>query len=384
MAKFAQRRDASLRTMHRAIRKLCLAPLRRGVQASGADRYVKRYRSRDFALSLIWYFVLGLHSLRELHVYLQANPMLTELNSLRGISNAQLANLLHDRPPALWEPLLAALLARVGPVRALLPQPVWAMDATFFTLGCRLLARMLGRTLQPENAGVKLSVVLDLGSLALRSFHLSIGSGHDAEHSEQLLLAHRDITGILVVFDRGYRKYQFFRDLIGRGADFLTRAGATDCFRAVASMLLDPAHPEIVCDELGYLGGSRQKPIFLRRIVKRCGDGSELVLLTTVTDLSAADIALTYARRWDIESFFRWLKREVHLQRPLGYRSLQAAEHTILAALVVYLLARLLAETTVDPDTGRVVVHIGPALQYLRARLHAKPTARERRALGFP
>jgi hypothetical protein len=384
MAKFAKRRAPSLRTMHRAIRRICLTPLRRGVAASQADRYVKRYRSRDFALALIWYFVLGLHSLRELHVHLSENRGLTELSSMHGISNAQLANLLHDRPPALWAPLVAVLLARVEPVRQLLPQSVWALDATFFTLGCRLLSRMTGRELQPENAGVKLSAVVDLECLAPRVIHLSVGSGHDAEHTEQLLPGHRVITGILFVFDRGYRKYQFFRDLIGRGADFITRACATDRFRAIASVLPDPAHPEIVCDELGWLGGTRQEPIHLRRIVKRCDDGSEVVFLTTIMDLSATDIALIYARRWDIESFFRWLKRNVHLQRPLGYRTLHAAEHTIMAALVVYLLALLLAETTVDPETGRIVVHIGPTLQRLRARLYAKPQAHELRALGVP
>jgi hypothetical protein len=381
MGKFASRRAPSLRTVHRAVRQLCLKPLRQGVAASQADRYIKHYRSRDFALSLVWFFVLGLHSLRELHVQLRENRRLTELSSMRGISHAQLANLPHHRPSALWGPLLAMLLARVQPARQLLPRPVWALDATFFTLGSRLLARLTGRTLPPENAGMKLSAVVNLESLVPQRTHVSSGSGHDAEHALALLQG-LAIAGILFVFDRGYRKYQLYRDLIGRHADFITRASATDVFHPVATVLPDPEHPEIVGDELGWLGGAQQQRIFLRRIRLQPQGADEVVFLTSVLDLSAADIAATYARRWDIETFFRWLKRNAHLQRPVGY-SLQAAEHTIMAALVVYLLARLLAETSIDARTGKVTVHIARSVQTLRARLHERPRAHDLRALGF-
>jgi len=383
MGKFAGRRAASLRTIHRAVRKLCLKPLRHGVAACKADHYVKRYRSRDFALALLFYFILGLHSLRELHVRLTEDRHLTELSSMRGICNAQLANLLHDRPSALWAPLLAELLKRVRPPLQL-PRPVWALDATFFALGCRLLSRITGRELRPENAGVKLSAVVDLDRLTPKLMHLSVGSGHDAEHTEQLLPSDLVIKGILFVFDRGYRKYQFFRDLVSRGADFITRASGTDVFRPTEPVEMDPAHPEIVSDQVGLLGGTRQEPIRLRRIVKRCEDDSEMVFLTTVMELSAADIAETYARRWDIEVFFRWLKRDVHLHRPLGYRTLNAGKHTVMAALVVYLLALLLADIETSRTTGKPVARIGPSIQRIRARLYQKPTRRELQTLGFP
>jgi hypothetical protein len=381
MGKFAGRGAPSLRTVHRAVRQLCLKPLRQGVAASRADRYIKHYRSRDFALSLVWFFVLGLHSLRELHVQLHENRRLTELSTMSGISNAQLANLPHHRPSALWGPLVATLMARVQPVRQLLPRPVWALDATFFTLGGRLLARLTGRALPPENAGIKLSAVVNLESLAPQRTHVSPGSGHDARHA-QALLQGLAIAGILFLFDRGYRKYQLFRDLIDRRADFITRASATDVFHPVATVLPDPEHPEIVGDELGWLGGAQQQRIFLRRIRLQPHGADEVVFFTSVQDLSAADIAATYARRWDIETFFRWLKRSAHLKRPLGY-SLQAAEHTIMAALVVYLLALLLAETSINPKTSKVTVHIARAVQSLHARLHEKPNAHELRELGF-
>jgi len=69
--------------------ELCRTPLTQGIAATSADHYVKRYPSAEFALALMLHFVLGLQSLR--------------------------------------------------PGDA--PKGVWAIDATFLTLGAKLLSR---------------------------------------------------------------------------------------------------------------------------------------------------------------------------------------------------------------------------------------------------
>ena len=61
MAKFARRRSRSFRTLYRAVVDLCRQPLEEGVAATQADRYVKRYPSGDFALALIFHFILSCH-----------------------------------------------------------------------------------------------------------------------------------------------------------------------------------------------------------------------------------------------------------------------------------------------------------------------------------
>ena len=108
----------------------------------------------------------------------------------------------------------------------------------------------------------------------------------------------------------------------------------------------------------------------------------ELVFITTHLDLSAAEVASLYQQRWVIEIFFRWLKSNVNLKRPLGY-GLEPTMHTILAALAVYCLTLLLAQWTPSPTTKRLIPRIAEAIQRLRARLYEKPRAGELRALGF-
>lgn len=383
MAKFARRRSRSFRSLYRAIVDLCRTPLEEGVAATNADHYVKRYRSAEFALAMIFHFILGLRSLRELAIRLAEDSQLTRLISMRGISKSHLPKLLHARPADLWAPLIAELIHRLSPTDA--PSQAWAIDATTLTLGAKLLARMTGRDLKRENAGAKLSVVVNLDSKRFERLHISMGSGHDAEHTHQLLPADWIIAGLTFVFDRGYRSYAFYRDLIRRRAHFVTRECANDHFEPLQAISLDPAHPEIVDDEIGILGGTSLKDsekMLVRRVVKRCEDDEELVFFTTRLDLSAADVAMLYQRRWVIEIFFRWLKSAINLKRPLGY-GLEATMHTILAALAAYCLALLLAEWTPSRTTKRPVPRIASSIQRLRARLYEKPRARELRCLGF-
>jgi hypothetical protein len=383
MDKFAAGASGSFRTLYRAIVRLCRKPLERGVAAANADHYVKRYPSRDFALALIFHFILGLRSLRELQIRLAEDSRLTRLITMRGISHSHLPKLLHDRPADLWAPLIAELIHRLSPTDA--PSKAWAIDATTLTLGAKLLGRMTGRDLERENAGAKLSIVVNLDDKQFERLHISMGSGHDAEHTDKLLPVDWIIAGLTFVFDRGYRSYQFYRDLIRRRAHFVTRECANDHFEPQRAIPLDPAHPEIVSDQIGVLGGTSLKDserMLVRRVVKRCDDDDELIFFTTRFDLSATDVAVLYQRRWVIEIFFRWLKSTINLKRPLGY-GLEATMHTILAALAAYCLALLLAQWRPSRTTKRSVPRIASSIHRLRARLYEKPRTRELRCLGF-
>ena len=102
MAQFARKRRSSFRSLYSAIVKLCRPPLNEGVAATKADNYVKLYPSADFALAMIFHFILGLKSLRELAINLTENKSLKRLVRMRGISTSHLPKLLHDRPPELW------------------------------------------------------------------------------------------------------------------------------------------------------------------------------------------------------------------------------------------------------------------------------------------
>ena len=383
MAKFARGRTRSFRSLYRAVVDLCRGPLEEGAAAENADSYVKRYTSADFGLAMIFHFILGLSSLRELAIRLAEDSRLTRLIGMRGISTSHLPKLLHRRPVELWAPLIEKLLHRLQPDAA--PSCLWAIDSTTLTLGAKLLARMSGRKLERKNAGAKLSAVVNLTDKRLKQFHISMGSGHDAQYVDDLLPEDWEISGLTFLFDRGYRKYCFYRDLIRRRAHFVTRKAGNDHFEPERAIPLDTEHPEIIADDIGMLGGTALKDherMLVRRVIKRCDDGEELVFFTTRLDLTAAEVAALYQQRWVIEIFFRWLKSNVNLKRPLGY-GVEPTMHTILAALVVYCLALLLAQWTPSRANKRPVPLIASSIQRLRARLYETPRTGELRCLGF-
>lgn len=140
----------------------------------------------------------------------------------------------------------------------------------------------------------------------------------------------------------------------------------------VRELALDPGHEQIVCDQAVILGShnahNRMKsPV--RRIVL-CDGESEMVFLSSIFDLPAVEVCELYRRRWQIETFLRWLKRQIGCRKSLGY-SPQAAAHTILAALVAYILVRLMAlavrKRPEDP------IRMANALHCLQADLDQPP-----------
>jgi hypothetical protein len=367
----------------RCLVSLCAPSLRRGIKQTHADYWVKSYRSLDFAFALLGYFLLGLRSGRELHACLHTNQRLARLVNLREISVAQLARLPHDRPAALWLPLLTALLQRLP--GAGLPGGRRAMDTSYFRLGTKLMSRCLQRRVSDKGAAFKLWLVIDTDSSAPQRAFVTIGHGSDTAHLDRLVPAGEDIKGCLYLFDRGFRKYAFYQELIDRSADFITReCEAQVHFQGLEALPLDPKHPEILSDQRVRLGRSQSRNL-MRSAVRRIAlqtDTGIIVFHTSCTDLAAWEVAEAYRQRWQIETVFRWIKRTVGCLRPVGC-SLQAAEHSLYAALVVYLLALLRAWAEQQTAERKPPPRLATALRRLRFGLYDPVREADLRAFGF-
>lgn len=369
-------------SLFQAMTRRCRQALRRGVKATRADRYVKRHRSTEFALALVSYFVLGIGSLRQLKERLDHDRHLRRHVRLSGISHSQLPKLLKDRPSALWSPLLVELLSQLSGQNA--PSALRLMDTSFFALGVKLFSRIHGREYRPEAAGMELGMVIDPANNSPVRWNWRIGAGHDTLHAAKLVPPDDDIAGLTYIFDRGFLKYDFWAELIERKAHFITRATSQLCYRVIAFKPLDPAHPEIVDDQMVIMGARPDRTRLtmpLRRIVL-VADKGPIVFLTSRFDLSAYELTLLYRRRWQIEIFFRWLKRVIGCLKPLAY-SRNAAEHTLYAAIVAYLLTLMVAQIDISETTDKPVARIRSALTMIRARLYQKPTRQMLHNIGF-
>ena len=381
---FRPRPSGSSRTLLRSLGEMCRPHLETGARQTKADHYVKEYDSAGFGMAFVCFMLLRLSSLRELDTSLQDDQQVRRAVGWDGnISISQLIKLQHRRPPALWEPLVAALMTRLG--KHQMPSRLRVMDTSFFTMGLKLLSRHHEKKMTASTAGFKLGLVLDPECGTPLRLCSNVGQGTDTAQLDALVPPDQeDIAGLIFLFDRGFRKYKFFDSLIQREAHFVTRATAMVKYKVLEELPLDPQHPQITADWVVRLGSSNGHNLMKHtvRMIRLETDTETFVFLSSLGDLTAWEVTEVYRRRWEIEVFFRWLKRAVGCLKPTGY-SLTAAQHCFYAALVVYLITLLIAKTELNRKTGRIRRCITPALHRLRANLYQVPKDEDLQALEF-
>jgi hypothetical protein len=122
-------------------------------------------------------------------------------------------------------------------------------------------------------------------------------------------------AGTLLLFDRGYLSFPWFDELTERGLWWISRY-ANHTSMQVRHILYQG---DGVLDAIVWLGRYRaDRAKYPVRLVQFYHQGQLHRYLTNVLDptqLSLADLARLYARRWDIELAFRVLKEHLHLSQ---------------------------------------------------------------------
>jgi hypothetical protein len=343
----------------RRTRRLLDPLLAQAAALPGADRYRKHFGAEAHLRILFLHALSGSPSLRQTHATLEALGW-ERVGLARPVSRSQLARSSTSRPSAPLELLFARLVRRAqgrgrrgaAPAERRLLQ---AIDSTFLELSAALCpwSRHGGR-----KAGVRLHVGFDLGPAIPAGLHLTLADTHDLR-----ALAERDpaaLAGWTLLIDRGYYGHRFFARLIADGVDFVVPQHAQATVRVRGERRV-PAAPTrdgdvVLADQAVDVGSPTNHNSVvvpdLRLITTRNRRGEERRFLTTRRDLPARVVAEAYRRRWQIELFFRWLKHELGLVRPLG-TSPQAVWLSVLLSGCVAILA-VLAEPNRPPDVTRI------------------------------
>lgn len=186
-----------------------------------------------------------------------------------------------------------------------LSNTVYALDSTTIDLCLSLFPWAPFRS---TKAAVKMHTLLDLRGNIPSFIHVSDGKFHDVNALDILIPE----AGAIYVMDRGYLDFERLFALHQACAFFVTRAKSNMDFRRVYSAPSDRAQG-IICDQTIALSGfysQRGYPIHLRRIrFKDPESGKTLVFLTNLFGPSAATICALYKSRWQVELFFKWIKK---------------------------------------------------------------------------
>ncbi len=164
-----------------------------------------------------------------------------------------------------------------------------------------------------ERAAFPLARVVAIAECGTHAiFDAEVGPYTTGENTLAQELIDRLETGMLLLADRGFCGYPLWKRAVETGADLLWRAKSN----------MKPAHVETLEDgswlaELtpGGNAGRTAEPLRIRVIDYTIDDGRDndetYRLLTTILDpddVTAIDLAATYAQRWEIETTFDELK----------------------------------------------------------------------------
>lgn len=347
----------------RRLRRTLDPLIRDAAKLSDADRYRKSFPARAHAWMLLLHTMGANRSLRQSHALQYSDPALRRFLGMEGwVSYSQLARSSASRPSECFEGLLACVL-RLARGRADRRSPelldgVRLLDSTFFALGKKTSPWSAHGA---HGAGVRLQALIAPSDRLPDAMRMTTVAANDAAALSGWDLS--ELEGRTLIFDLGYYSHRNLGRLTNGGVHFLTRLKAQASYRvsgvreqSAGDERETPEGDRILSDEVITLGSpnNRRGTVLegVRLVTGENAKGEVHRFVTDRHDLTASEVLSLYRKRWQIELFFRWLKRQLGALRPLGH-SREAVWLTLVVAAIVAVIA-LLAEQWRPKGVSRV------------------------------
>jgi len=283
----------------------------------------------------------GRKSLRDIVENVSAQThRLYHLGSVK-LSRSNLSRINENKPYALYEALFGKLLKRCQGVvpghNFRFKNPLYSLDASTIDLCLSVFPWAKFRT---TKGAVKLHVGLNHAGYLPEFVALTEGRKHDVTVGRILKFP----KGSIVVMDKAYNDYIWYKQLTDNGIYFVTRLKANARYRVVCrrEVLKNKGLTSDQIIEFTGLQTAKKCPVQLRRIGYRDPKtGKHYVFLTNNFKLAAKTIADIYKARWQVELFFKWIKQNLKIKSFVG-TSKNAVMTQIWIALCIYLLLAFL------------------------------------------
>lgn len=291
----------------------------------------------DQFVSLLMAQLSGRQSLRDIEANMNAQGASQYHLGVRRIARTSLARVNENQPYTLFEALFGKLVSRC---RGRSPQhkfrfrnPLYSLDSSLIDLS---LALFPWADHNRSKAAMKLHVGLDHGGHFPAFATITDGIRHDVPVGREFDFP----KGSVVVIDKGYTDYGWYKQLTAKGIFFVTRQRTNAKYRVVERHRVNRSQG-ITSDQTIELTGVKFKDSSfpqLRRIGYRDAEsGKHYVFLTNHFGLSAKTIADVYKDRWQVELFFKAIKQNLKIHAFVG-NSRNAVLTQIWIALCAYLM----------------------------------------------
>ena len=283
----------------------------------------------------------GRNSLRDIVENITAQlHRLYHLGAVK-LSRSTLARINEAKPYQLYEALFGRLLSRCQGVTPghnfRFKNPLYSLDSTTIDL---CLAAFPWAEFRSTKGAVKLHVGLNHSGYLPEFVNVTDGKTHDITAARTVDLP----QGSIVIIDKGYNDYTWYKQLTDKGVFFVTRLKTNAKYRVIKRRCVIKSKG-ITSDQLIEFTGAvtaKKCPVQLRRIGYRDETtGKHYVFLTNNLSLAAKTIADLYKSRWQVELFFKWIKQNLKIKSFVG-ASKNAVLTQIWIAMCVYLLLAFL------------------------------------------
>lgn len=312
-----------------------------------ADRYIKKFTTKDHLISMLFCVFAKCSSLREVSgamIGLSGKTKHFQLNNLPYRSTLSDAN--KRRTSDVFSGIYHSLLGKYSyvisdsRVKQVIDKQVEIFDSTTISLFQDIL-QCTGRT--PQNGkrkgGIKMHTVINVDESVPKMVWFTSGATSDHILLDKLAL-NKDT---IYVFDKGYNDYKAFKRFSDHETGFVTRIKDNAVFKVEQDLLIDDCiHSGVLEDkiiELEVKEANNQisklklrKITFYDRVLKR-----KFEFLTNLFEMRPDLVAALYKLRWQIELLFKQLKQNFPLKYFLGDNE-NAIKIQIYCALIVNLL----------------------------------------------
>jgi len=307
------------------------------VREHAAERHARGFASWEHFVSMLFCQLGRAQSLREICDGLQSIEGKVRHLGIEAPKRSTLAYANKHRPWQMYEGLFHGLLARIqrdvaSRHKFKFKNRLLSMDGTIIDLCASVFD---WAHYKQKKGAVKLHMVLDHAGHLPVFCTITEGNIHEIQLARTLELA----AGTIIVFDRGYVDYEWFRSMSARKIWFVTRLRDNANYTIVEERPVRTAG--VRSDHIIDLQKHRTygfEPLRLRRIVVAGQDG-EFEVFTNNEKLAASTIAEIYRQRWQIEIFFRAIKQNLRIKTFVG-TSANALKIQIWTALIAILLLK--------------------------------------------
>lgn len=312
------------------------------VSKYNGDHGTREFNCWNQFIQLFFGQLTARNSLRDICTCLKAHQnKLYHLGIKKQVNQSSISRANERRDWRIFADFGQYLIDQVRPMYADFPIPnidlkneVFALDSTTISLSLKLFSWAPGKY---SRGAIKMHTLLDLRGSIPSFVMITDGKYHDSNILDVIV----PVTGAIYLMDKAYIDFAALYHMHDMGAFFVSRAKTTMDYTVIENNFNIDLRFGLKSDKTILLAGYKLSKLYPEplRLVEYYDDQNDILLtfLSNNHEVSALEIAKLYRNRWQIETFFKWIKQNLTIKKLWG-QSENAVNIHIWVAICTYLI----------------------------------------------